>query len=229
MTSKQIRLVAGVLSAMVLSSPLAMAFVQPLIFTNLTGPLRIVQGVPCGGVVEVSTSIAGGRIDITPSVQRDGALGAAQFHLTRLELFVTPFSVRHECNGIKATAEFREIGVRLARSVRFTAEAIGGSKDQLYRFSIPKEQFLLFESVLDNAKVQQPETRYKRPSEDVTGLIDLRQGTVELHAVLSSKLLFRAGCVGARCVIDEVQKGTQTADLSGVLLRPGKPMVRVGK
>jgi hypothetical protein len=221
MKSNRTRLVAGVVSAMVLSSPLAMAFVQPLIFTNLTGTLRIVQGVPCGGVVDVSTSIADGRMDITPSLQRGDAIGPALFHLTRLDLFFTPFSVTHECNGIKATAEFREIGVRLARSVRFRAEAIGGREDQQYRFSIPKEQFLIFESVLDNAPVQQPETSYRRPSEDVTGLIDLRRGTAELHIVLSSKLRFRAGCVGNRCVIDEEREGVQTTDVSGIRHVPG--------
>jgi hypothetical protein len=216
MNSNRTRLVAGVLSAMVLSSPLAMAFVQPLIFTNLTGTLHIVQGVPCRGVVDISTKIADGRMEITPWLQRGGAGEAMLFHLTRLEVFFTPFSVKHECNGIKATAEFREIGVQLARSVRFTGEAIGRHEDQQYRFSIPKEQFLIFESVLDNAPVQQPETAYKRPSEDVTGLIDLRRGTTELHIVLSSKLRFRAGCAGKRCVIDEEREGIQTTDVSGI-------------
>ena len=222
MNSKQTRLVAGILSAIVLSSPLAMAFVQPLIFTNLTGTVRIVQGVPCGGVADVSTSIADGRMDLTPIPQRGDVLGVALFHLTRLELFVTPFSVKHTCNGIDATADFKEIGVRLAKSVRFTAEVVGGREDQQYRFTIPREQFLIYESVLDNAPVQQPETSYRRPSEDVTGLLDLRRGTAQLHIVLSSKLRFRAGCVGNRCVIDEERDGRQTTDVSSVRVLPGR-------
>jgi len=220
MNTKRTRVVAGVLSAIVLSAPLATAYVPSLIFTNLTGQLRILQGVPCGEVVDVTTSIAGGRMEVTPLPQRSDAIGGGvSFHLTRLELFFTPFSVQHECNGVGGTVEFREIGVRLVDAVRFQGESLGGT---LYRFTIPKEEVLILESVVTNIPVQQPQTRYERPSEDITGVIDLGRRTAELHVALASRVRFRAGCIGKRCLIDEVREGTQTTDVSGISYAPGR-------
>lgn len=220
MTSNQTRLAAGTVIAIVLSAPLALALVPGLIFTNFRGTLHISQGVPCGGVVEVTTTVADGRMDVTPSFVRGDVIGApVQFAVSRLEMLYTPFSVHHECSGIAATAEFREIGLRLASSVRFTGEQIG---ERRYRFSIPKEQFLIFESVMSNLPgVQQPETRYVRPSEDVTGEIDLGRGTAQLHVALASRMRFVAGCVGNRCLINETRDGTQTSDVAGTLYVPG--------
>lgn len=212
MNTNRMRVMAWVLGAIVLSAPLATAYVPSLIFTNLGGQLHILQSVPCGETVNVTTSIANGRMQVTPNVGTRAG-GGAGFHLTRLELFFTPFSVEHTCKGIRATAAFREIGVQLAGAVRFTGEAVGAPEDQIYRFTIPKEEFLIFESVVDNAPVQQPQTAYRKPVEDVTGLIDLRQGTAELHVVLASRLRFRAGCVRDRCRIDEELGGTLTTDL----------------
>jgi hypothetical protein len=215
------RLVVGILSAVVLSAPLAMAFGQKVTFTNVSGRLQVTQDIPCGAVVNITTSVADGRLEITPSPQdRDGRV--VGFDLTRLDLFVTPFSVNHECLGQRATAEFREIGVRLANPVSFTGAATGRPEDGVYRFSIPKDQVLIFESVVDNQPVPQPQTAYQRPSEDVTGEIDLVRGTTRMHVVLSSKLRFRAGCVGKRCAIDEELKGTQTMDLSASIDTPRK-------
>jgi hypothetical protein len=208
------------LSAIVLSAPVALALVSKLIITNLRGTLHVSQHVPCGGVVDVTTTIADGRMEITPLLPPPADTtggGIPRFDLTRLDLFFTPFSVHHQCLGISATVAFREIGVRLTRPVRFTGELVDGQ----YHFTIPKDQFLIFESVLDNLPVRQPQTSYKRPSEDVTGMIDPRRGTAQLHIVLSSQLRFRAGCVHQHCTIDEVLDGTQTTDVSGMVLAPG--------
>jgi hypothetical protein len=220
MNTKRTRLVAGVISAMVLSAPIAMALSQKLIFANLRGSLHVVQAVPCGDVVDMTTSIADGRMEVTVSsdLRSDGA--AVRFDLMRMELFVTPFTVQHECLGFMAIAQFHEIGVTLLRPVTFAGEPIGAAEDGRYRFAIPKEQVLLFESVLDNLPVPQPETAYKRPSEDVTGVIDVRRGTAELHVTLASSLRFRVGCIGNHCVIDEQLRGTQTADVRGVMVSP---------
>ena len=223
MNTKRTRFVAGVLSAIVLSSSLAMALGPKLIFTNLTGQLHVLQRVPCGDPVDVTTSIADGRMEVTPSQQRrdaSGAPGAVMFDLSRLDMFFTPFTVQRDCHGITAAADFREIGVRLARGVTFTAEAVGGPEARRYRFSIPKDEVLIYESVMDNLPVQQPETAYQRPSEDVTGQIDLRRGTARLHITLSTEMRFRAGCVGNRCLIDQVRRGRQTADVEGTILNP---------
>jgi hypothetical protein len=208
---------------MVLSASLAMAFVPHLIITNLRGTLHVSQAVPCGGVVDVTTSIADGRMEIAATPLRADVIGPlpVQFDLTRLELFYTPFTVQHECLGLTATADFREIGVRLAKSLRFMGEQVTGPEGVQYRFTIPKEQFPIFESVLDNLPVPQPETKYEHPSEDVTGVINPGRRTAQLHIVLASRLHFRAGCVGKRCTIDEVDLGTETTDISGMILPPG--------
>ena len=96
----------------------------------------------------------------------------------------------------------------------------------LLYFTIPKEQFLIYESVLNNAPVRQPDTSYQRPSEDVTGVIDLRRQTVQLHVVMTSELRFRAGCQGDRCAIDETHTGTTTTDIRGVSSSATPPPVK---
>ena len=220
MNTKRLRSVAGILSAMVLSAPVALAYIPSLVFTDLGGSLQIVQDVPCGNVVNVSTPIAGGRMEVIPLAgMRTGGVDAG-FQLTHMELSFAPFAVQHQCKGIRATAEFRAIGAQLVKAVSFTGEALGAPEDQIYRFTIPKEEFLIFESVVDNAPVPQPQTAYKKPSEDVTGLIDLRQGTTQMQVVLTSELRFRAGCVGNRCRIDEVRQGTQTTNVRAAIQVP---------
>jgi hypothetical protein len=212
------RLVAGVVSAMVLSAPVSQARGPNLIINNLRGSLHVSQRVPCGGVVEATTSIADGIMHNSPSLVRADVIGPnTVFDLTRLDMFFTPFSIQRECLGLNVNLVFTEIGVRLASVIRFTGQSIG---DGRYRFMIPKRQFLVYESVATNLPVPQPMTDYKRPSEDVTGEIDLRRGTAQLHVVLSSRLRFRLGCVHKRCVIDEIHDGTQTTDVTGVLHPP---------
>jgi len=222
MNTKRTRLIAAVVTAMVLSAPVAMAIGSKVVFTRLRGDLHVVQGVPCGGAIDVRTTVADGQMEVTPSAasRTDGAARPVRFDLTRLDLFFTPFAAHHDCLGVSALVDFREIGVRLANAVTFTGEPVGELEDRLYRFSIPKSQVLIFESVLDNMPVPQPETAYQRPSEDVTGEIDLRRGTAQLHIALATQLRFRVGCVGQHCLIDELRNGTQTADVAGVLVSP---------
>ena len=217
MRSMHTRLLAGTVMAIVLSAPSAQAQVRGLTLTNLKGTLHVTQGVPCGGVVEATTSIAGGRMDVTPLLSRSDAIGPVQFHLSRLEMFYTPFSVQHSCHGIEATADFREIGVRLANAVTFRGDPISPTR---YRFTIPREQFGISESVLNNLPVPQPERAYRRPSEDVTGEIDLSRGTALLHIALVSRLRFRAGCVGPFCAIDEEHDGRQVTEISAIGYAP---------
>jgi hypothetical protein len=215
MNTNRTRLVAGVLCAVVLSVPLAAAIAPKILLNNLRGQLHIVQAVPCGAVLDFTTSVADGRMELTPVAR---SRSGQTFDLTRLDMFFTPFSVEHECLGMTATVEFKEIGVRLAKPVTF--EALGDSHGGLFRFSIPKEQVLIFESVVDNLPVPQPETAYQTPSEDVTGEIDLRGGTAQLHIALSSMLRFKAGCVGKKCVIDQALEGSQRVDITAMVVSP---------
>jgi hypothetical protein len=209
-------LVAGVLSAIALTgSPASAAGQQPLVITDLRGSVRIQVSLPCGDPVDETTSIAAGRMDIKPEIlMRGREIASVMFDLTRLDTFLTPFEVRRKCGSIEATAVFREIGLRLAGAVRFPGKEVGAGQ---YRFIIPKEQFLVYASVVDNAPVPQPETTYQRPSADVFGLIDLPRETVQLHVVFSSQVRLREGCVGSgRCLIDQKETVTQTADVVAV-------------
>ena len=220
MKTKLTLLVAGILSIIVLTeSPAWAAGQQPLVITDLRGTARTQLHLPCGDPIDQTTSIESGRMDIRPEIlTRESAIVSVTFDLTRLDLFLTtPFAVHRACDGIDATAAFREIGVRLAGAVRFPGEAVGAPGSGQYRFVIPREQFLIYESIVDNAPVPQPETRYERPSQDVFGVIDLARKIVQLHVVLNTQVRFRAGCVrGGRCLIDQREAVTQTADVVGV-------------
>src|SRR5262245_36952019 len=166
MKKTTLSLVAWVLSVIVLTeSPAGAAGQQPLVITDLRGAVRTQLTLPCGDPVDATTPIESGRMDIRPEIlTREGAIVSVTFDLTRLDLFLTPFAVHRACDGIDATAAFREIGVRLAGAVRFPGEAVGAPGSGQYRFVIPRDQFLIYESVVDNAPVPQPETRYQRPS-----------------------------------------------------------------
>ena len=204
---------ASVLSAMLLTSP---ASAQSPLRLDLSGSVHIQLEVPCGDPLDLNLTIKAGRMEITPrSVTRSERL----FDLTHLELFVTPFSLHRECMGISATADFREIGAQLAGAQRFTGEETGPIGSGLYRFVIPKEQFLFYETVLDNGPGRQPKAAYHHPIEDVTGLISLdpRRQFVQLHVVFTEQLHFQAGCVrGSHCLINERHEGTITSDLLAV-------------
>lgn len=215
MKTKVTLLVTGIVSAIVLSAPPVNAAGLPLHITDLSGTVRIQQDLPCGLAVEIPATIQEGRMDLTYQLVRESAL----FDLTRLDMFLTPFQVEFACMGLGGTADITEFSVRLVGGMIFPGVPIG---DHQYRFRIPKEKFLTYESVLDNNAVPQPETTYMRPSEDVTGLIDLdpRHTSVQLHVVLTTRVQFRAGCEGNRCLINEKRDGTTTSDVLGVTI-PG--------
>jgi len=220
MKTKRNLLVAGGLSAMVLSAASATAVTfQPLVVTNLGGTLQLVQNVPCDNVVRVATDVNGGQIEMTPARGIDIERSADKiFNLTRLTLVFQRFSVRGDCQGFRDTHQVSEIGIQLASAVSFRAVAAGRNK---YRVTIPRDQFLLTESFVDNGV---PKTFYQKPSEDVTGFIDLGRGTMRLHIASVVQLRFRAGCTSLpRCVIDVLKGGTQTADIAGTIVFPGTP------
>ena len=209
------------LGALVLPATVARAQ-SPLTITDVSGNVHIQQRVPCGDPVDVTLPIQDGLIQITPRiVAADITENEVLFDLTRLDLSLSPFRVERTCSGISALVDFRKIDVQLAKVLRFAGEETGGLESRLYRFRIPKEQFLIVETVEDNLDVPQPEKAFQRPSEDVTGLIDLRHRTFQIHVALADTLRFRAGCVGGgRCLIDQPQDGTQTSDVLGVTI-PG--------
>ena len=214
MNTSQTLLMAGAwaFSAIMLSATAANAAdPRPLIIVEVSGGARIQQGLPCGNTIDLTSPIVRGYMQMTwlPTTRA----GEVLVDLTRVTMSLTPFQVEATCNGVRGSVEFREIGAQLASAVRF--KAVQTSESGVFRFRIPKKQFLIYESVIDTAPVPQPEAKYKRPSEDVTGLIDVRRQTVQFDVELASRLHFRAGCARERCAIDETLTGTTTIEVRG--------------
>jgi len=216
MKTKRTLLVAGGLSAM-LSAALAKAVdLQPVVATDLRGTLRLQQSVPCDQVVDLTTNVENGRLEMTPARGLDLEDGGKIFNLTRLTLLFSPFNLDGDCRGVRDPHQVSGIGVQLASAASFRASRAGRS--ETYVFRIPKEKFLLAESFIDNGV---PKIFYVKPSEDVTGNISLDRRTVHLHIAVATQLRFRVGCDSlGRCLIDEVRDGRQTADIAGTLVFP---------
>jgi hypothetical protein len=222
MKTKRMLLMVGAMAMIVLSAPRASAVVfPPLVVTDPGGTVRIQQGLPCGDDLDITRRITSGRIEVTPLVIPGGDRAPqVMFNLMRLELFLEPFSVQRKCRGIEATAAFYEIGLRLAIGLVFPAEEVGPPGSGKFRFLIRKEEFLIYETVFDNAPFPQPERMYQRPSQDVTGMIDLGEGTFDIDIALAGQMRFRAGCVGNACLIDEIKDGSQGANIRGAFVSP---------
>jgi Thrombospondin type 3 repeat/HYR domain len=220
MTKKWMLAVMGGTSGIALAAVLAHgADAGPMIVTDLTGDLRIEQGIPCADDVDQTTPVTDGRLEITPSEGVDVPGGKA-FVLTRASVSFAPFSIHRSCLGISRTRSYTQVGVQIGRAVPFTATASGGA----YLFTIPKENFEIFEATVVNGGL---ETGYKQPSEPVTGTIDLALGTVQMRVVVATKVHFKAGCVDPCpigscevCLIDETKSGKLTANLSGTIVFP---------
>ena len=192
------------------------ADLTPLVVAAPGGTLHVQQSLPCFlPDVDLTTAITGGRIEITPADGLDVGGGARAFSLTRLNLSFEDFSVHRECFLIGDTRSYTEINAELSRAVSFTATPTGPG---VYAFTIPKEVFEIYQAALQNGS---PDTGYKRPSEDVTGTIDFTLGTVQMHAVLATRVHFEAGCTDLLgCVINEDKDGLLTVDVSGAIVFP---------
>ena len=171
MKTKRMLLMLGAVATIAVSMPRVHAIVfPPLVVTDPTGTVRIQQGLPCGDDLDITRRIIGGRISVTPSFIPGGDRAPqVWFNLTKLELFLEPFSVQRKCMGIEANAEFYEIALRLAAGLVFQGEEVGPPGSAKYRFFIPKDDFLLDESIFDNAPVPQPERVYQKPSGTSSG------------------------------------------------------------
>jgi hypothetical protein len=205
-------LTGGLLSAAALATTLAVsADVQPATATNLTGTLRIQQGIPCDNDVDQTTPVTGGRIQLTPAEGIDVA-GGKQFTLTTVQVTFAPFSITRSCLGFSQTRSYSEIGVQLARSVTFVATPLGSN---VFSITIPKGDFLIYEAAIQNGD---PEAGYLQPKQDVTGTLDLNTGALSVTVAVANSVHFQAGCVPVvGCAIDETKSGTLTATIAGTI------------
>jgi hypothetical protein len=215
MNTKQTLLIASGLSAIVVSAALTLAKEvdrRPFIVTDVAGAVHILQALPCEPGLDVTSPLTSGRIEIVPGEGLRVRGGGTVFELTHLTAFFAALSGGNPCFGSQ-TIDYSEIGVRLASSVSVRAV----KRDGKYFFTIPKDQFTIFESLTEN---RLPQKHYRRPAEDVTGEIDVKLGTVRFHMVFASQLSFTGGCPSGPLSLlcsppSLLFDGTQTVDIFG--------------
>jgi hypothetical protein len=188
---------------------------QPVHVTNLTGGLRIEQGVPCADDIDLTTPVTGGRFELTPAEGVPTSGGGRYFVMTRANLTFAGFSVHRSCLGFDRTRTYSEIQVQIARAIPFTAAPT--PTPGVYAITIPRSLVQVFYTTNVNGET---ESGTKIPRLDPTGLIDLNGATMSLTVVLATKVKFTAGCTPFGCVINETHEGTLTATVSGTLTFP---------
>lgn len=212
-TTVMLLLIAAVIAGAA-PTPADATDLRPMVVTNLAGTLRIVQGIPCNNTVDQTTPVAGGRLELTPAEGVD-VTGGKRFALTRADVSFGNFSVSGSCLGFGETRSFTQVSVQLGHIVSFTAVPAGADT---FAVTIPKDDFSLYQSAVVNGTL---ESDFTSPSQNVTGTIDLANGTVALQVVMATRVRFQAGCVPeVGCAINETRDGTLTANLTGTIVFP---------
>ena len=205
---------SGVLCAILLPAATTRAADgTPAVVTNLTGFLHIVQDVPCDDDVDTISPVTGGRIELTPA---EGLTvgGGKLFGLTRVNVSFQSFSISRSCRGFDERRDYSALSVQLGGAVAFTAVE---SSPNVFAIRIPKDRVWIYEAAIIDGE---PEEKYQKPSQDVTGTIDLATGAFSMHVVITHTIHFKAGCTIVGCIIDEEDHGTITADVSGRIAFP---------
>jgi hypothetical protein len=209
-------LLAATVAAFTASSPSGaqMTDLRPMVVGALAGSLRIQQPIPCGGEVDTTTPVTGGRLELTPS---EGLTvpGGKRFTIVRGGITFAGFAASGSCLGITETRTYGEIAVRLDRAVTFTAAAT--STPEVFAVSIPRAALEIESITLVNGEM---ETERKHPREDATGTIDLATGAMAIRVVLATEARFQALCTPLGCLIDETHVGTSTAQIAGTIAFP---------
>ena len=196
MKTRWMLLVIGSASGIALAATLLHgADFRPMVVKTITGNLHIVQKIPCDTLTK-DTPVTQGRIVITPAEGFD-VPGGKSFVLTGFTISFAPFTLTGSCGS----RTYNLLSVQLGKAVAFMAKDRG---DGVFAVTIPKDDFLIYETAVVDGRSS--EKGYARPSEDVTGTIDLARGTVAMHAVV------------ARSVQND--PGTLTVDLSGTIAFP---------
>ena len=215
MTTRTRLLSTVALAALTLAGTVARgADIQPMAVVNLTGGLRIQQSVPCADDIDQTTPVTGGRLELTPSEGIPVAGGGRFVTLTRANVSFAPFEISRSCFGFGETRNYGTTQVQLVRAVSFTAQPT--ATPDVFSIVIPKDQFQLYYVTIVNGRL---EVAYKYPREDVTGMLDLAAGTMQMRAVLATRVHFKV-CTLFGCPVDEVRTGTLTADLAGTIAFP---------
>jgi HYR domain-containing protein len=182
---------------------------RPMVVTDLTGDLHIFQDLPypCSNV-DRTIPVVHGRIEIAPGDDDIEVGGQRLFMLTRASVSFAPFSVHRSCVGYDVTRNYTVVSVQLAGAASFLASPSGPN---VYPVTIPKKDVLLHEASVVNGEVAGGE---KHPKEDVTGVIDIAHGTVQLVVKVPTKVHVSPD------VLYGDYHGTLTATLSGRIVFP---------
>jgi hypothetical protein len=215
MTTKWMRLATAGAAALVAAASLARGGdLQPAIVPSVTGNLHINQPLPldCDAVVR-DVAVTGGHLEFTPADGVDIA-GGKSFVLTRANMSFAPFHIQASCHGESGDEDFSTVSVQLAHAAPFTGAALGGG---VYTVTIPRTGFQLYEAATVNGELS---TNYLTPLQDVTGTIDLAQGTLQLTVVIATKMHFSIACIAGHCLFDDDESGTLTTTISGAITFP---------
>jgi hypothetical protein len=173
-----------------------------MVVEHPTGDMHIKLSVPIVDNVNHHAPITRGRIEIAPA-EGVPVSGGRYFVLAAANLWFEDFRIDR---SPFADDSYRQIGVSLAHAVPFVAQQ---TTPGVYTFSVPKEDVLIFGGALIDGD---PRVGNDRPSQPVTGTIDLNAGT--FHAVVVvPKHMGVDWCWPLDCSID----GTLTITVSGPL------------
>jgi hypothetical protein len=214
MTTKRILLLAALVAAAPRSAKAATLDMQPLFVTNVTGTLRVQQDLPsvCSDI-DQTTTVTGGRIEMTPWEGLAAPSGARSYDLVRASLFFAPFTLHASCDGPDQEREYTDVGVQLAGSARVVAAP---SSPGVYTATIPWQNMLIYEAARVDGDL---EAGYKHPKEDPTATIDYVSGTVQMRVVMATKVHIDECIPFVWCGEGDFW-GTLTVDLSGTILYP---------
>lgn len=215
MTTKWMRLATAGAAALVAAASLARGGdLQPAVVANPTGNLHIAQPLPlnCDEIFR-DVPATGGHLEFTPADGADIA-GGKSFVLTRANVSFEAFDISASCDGDSGEEDFSTVSVQLAHAAPFTGTALGGGA---YTVTIPRTGFQLYEAATVNGQLA---TNYLTPLQDVTGTIDLTQGTLQLTVVIATKMHFSIGCLDGHCLFDDDEAGTLTTTISGAITFP---------
>src|SRR5882762_1116739 len=144
---------------------------RPMVVKNITGNLHIVQKIPCDTVTR-DTPVTQGRIVISPAEGVD-VPGGKSFVLIGFTISFAPFTMSGSCLGVGGSRHYSFLSVQLRQAVAFTASDRG---DGVLNVTIPKDELLISEAAVVDDRISEKSVTH--PSQDVTGTIDLRRGTV---------------------------------------------------
>lgn len=217
MKTKWTMLVAGLLAGLPVAGRAADPNLRPLVVTNLSGELRIEQDLPSAcGDVDQATPVTGGRLEITPAEGYEAGGGARRFDLIRASVTFAPFLVRRSCYTHSEARDYTALAVQLGVAAAPMEGAPAGP--DVFTLSASRDDVVFYEAATVNGRL---ETGYKRPSEDLTGTLDLAGGTASFRVVIATKIHIKGGCVPViGCAVDDDYHGTLTATISGTLVFP---------